>query len=200
MENQYLDYFSFKKTNEKLLEYLNNNNSLVIARFKYIFLVIDHLYDKRVNKKEELDKPEEEMFEVGYQYLFDRFNTINMLLEHNFHKDYDELNAFGKEINMMFYIEDFIDEVDSADGNHEKDHDKLYKLEEDVLEHIEKRQHIQDEMLMVIDDKCLVIFDSLGLEYYGVPDIFYDIAINLELIDEEDEYLDIDDIINEQVS
>ena len=200
MENQYLDYFSFKKSNEELLEFLNSKNSFIIARFKYIFMVIDSLYEKRVTKKEELSHEEEEMFEVGYQYLFDRFNTINMLLETNFNKDLNGLEEFSKEINLMFYIEDFIDEVDSLDGNHEKEHDKLFNLEEEVLNHIEKHEHIQDEMFMVIDDKTLAIFDSIGADYYGVPDIFYDIAINLELVSEDDEYLDIDDILNNKVS
>ena len=41
LENQYFDYASFKKTNEKLLEYLLNKNSLIIARFKYVLLVVD---------------------------------------------------------------------------------------------------------------------------------------------------------------
>lgn len=200
MENQYLDYFSFKKSNEKLLEFLNQKNSFIIARFKYIFLVIDYLYKKRVDDKKELSHEEEEMFEVGYQYLFDRFNTLNLLLEANFNKNFEALEEFSKEINLMFYIEDFVDEVDSIEGNHEKEHDKLYSLEEDVLKHIEEHTHLKDEMVMAIDDKTLAIFDSIGVDYYGVPDIFYDISINMELIDVDDEYLDIDDILNNTVS
>ena len=78
MENQFLDYASWRKSNDKLLTYLINNKSLIIARFKYIIAVVDYLFDKVINEKYELDNNENEMFEVGYQYIFDRFMTINL--------------------------------------------------------------------------------------------------------------------------
>ena len=81
MENQFLDYASWRKSNDKLLTYLINNKSLIIARFKYVIAVVDYLFDKVINEKYELDNNENEMFEVGYQYIFDRFMTINLLLE-----------------------------------------------------------------------------------------------------------------------
>ena len=38
MENQFLDYASWRKTNEKLLTFLINEKSLIIARFKYVIV------------------------------------------------------------------------------------------------------------------------------------------------------------------
>ena len=54
LENQYLDYASFKKTNEKLLDYLLSKNSLIIARFKYVLLVVDHLFNQVVKENKKL--------------------------------------------------------------------------------------------------------------------------------------------------
>ena len=79
LENQYLDYASFKKTNEKLIDYLVKKNSKIIARFRYVLMVVDYLFDKVVFQKEKLSIEEEECFEVGYQYVFDRFNTITLI-------------------------------------------------------------------------------------------------------------------------
>ena len=79
LENQYLDYASFKKTNEKLINYLVSKKSKIIARFSYVLMVVDYLFDQVVFEKKKLSVEEEECFEVGYQYVFDRFNTITLI-------------------------------------------------------------------------------------------------------------------------
>ena len=100
LENQYLDYASFKKANEKIINYLVKKQSKIIARFKYVLLVVDHLFNQVVYEKQKLSLDEEEMFEVGYQHLFDRFNTINLLKEHNFNNNLDKMEQFAKSINL----------------------------------------------------------------------------------------------------
>lgn len=192
LENQYLDYASFKKSNEKLLDYLLSKNSLIIARFKYVLLVVDYLFEKVVKENKKLSLDEEEMFEIGYQYLFDRFNTINLLKEHTFNNNLDKMEQFAKSINLLFYIEDFIDEIDSLDGDHKQEHNKFADLEDSVIEFIEENRQVPDELFALVDDISLNVFTGLGHDYYSITDIFYDIAIELELIDEEDiDYYDV---------
>ena len=197
LENQYLDYASFKKTNEKLLDYLLSKNSLIIARFKYVLLVVDHLFNQVVKENKKLSLDEEEMFEIGYQYLFDRFNTINLLKEHNFNNNLEKMEQFAKSINLLFYIEDFIDEIDSIDGEHKEEHKKFAELEDSVIAFIEEKRQVPDELFALVDDISLSIFSSLGHDYYSITDIYYDIAIELELIAEDDlDYYDIFENIN----
>lgn len=192
LENQYLDYASFKKSNEKLLDYLLSKNSLIIARFKYVLLVVDYLFEKVVKENKKLSLDEEEMFEIGYQYLFDRFNTINLLKEHTFDNNLDKMENLAKSINLLFYIEDFIDEIDSLDGDHKQEHNKFADLEDSVIEFIEENRQVPDELFALVDDISLNVFTGLGHDYYSITDIFYDIAIELELIDEEDiDYYDV---------
>ena len=76
LENQYLDYASFKKRNEKLINYLVTKNSKIIARFRYVLMVVDYLFDQVVFEKKTLSLEEEECFEVGYQYIFDRREAV----------------------------------------------------------------------------------------------------------------------------
>ena len=60
LENQYLDYASWKKTNEKLLNELIKKNSKIIARFRYVLMVVDYLFDQVVFEKKKLSIEEEE--------------------------------------------------------------------------------------------------------------------------------------------
>ena len=194
LENQYLDYASFKKTNEKIINYLVSKNSKIIARFRYVLMVVDYLFDKVVYEKQKLSIEEEECFEVGYQYVFDRFNTICLIAEHVFNNNYDAMEHYAKSINLLLYIIDFEDEIDSLDGDHKTEHKKFADLEDSVMQMIENKTQVPDELFALVDDISLAVFDGLGIDYYGITDIFYDIAIELGLIEEDDDdYYDIFD-------
>ena len=194
LENQYLDYASFKKTNEKIINYLVSKNSKIIARFRYVLMVVDYLFDKVVYERQKLSIEEEECFEVGYQYVFDRFNTICLIAEHVFNNNYDAMEHYAKSINLLLYIIDFEDEIDSLDGDHKTEHKKFAELEDSVMQMIENKVQVPDEFFALVDDISLAVFDGLGIDYYGITDIFYDIAIELGLIEEDDDdYYDIFD-------
>ena len=150
-------------------------------------MVVDYLFDKVVFEKQKLSIEEEECFEVGYHYLFDRFNTITLLAEHVFNNNYDAMEHFAKSINLLLYIVDFEDEIDSLEGDHKAEHKKFADLEDSVLQMIESKTQVPDELFALVDDISLSVFDGLGIEYYGITDIFYDIAIEMNLVEENDE-------------
>ena len=197
LENQYLDYASWKKTNEKLIDFLIKKNSKIIARFRYVLMVVDYLFDKVVYERMKLSVEEEEVFEVGYQYIFDRFNTIQLVAEHVFNNNYDAMEHFAKSINLLFYILDFEDEIDSLEGDHKEEHKRFADLEDNVMQMIEAKIQVPDEYYALVDDISLAVFDGLGVNYYGITDIFYDVAIELGLIEEsDDDYYDIFEGLN----
>lgn len=196
LENQYLDYASWKRTNEKLIQYFIEHNSKIISRFKYVIAVVDYLFDQVVSERKTLNRDEEEMFEVGYQYIFDRFMTITMILDQVFKDNKEEMEKYAKTINLLLYIIDFEDEIDSIEGDHKDAHKKFADLEDEVMQAIEHKANVEDGMFALVDDLSLTIFEGLGVDYYGITDIFYDISIDLGLIDEnEDDYFDINDLI-----
>ena len=87
---------------------------------------------------------------------------------------------------------DFMDEIDSLDGDHKDEHKKFADLEDNVMKMIEAKEQVPDEYYALVDDISLRVFDGLGIDYYGITDIFYDVAIELGLIEEDDEdYYDI---------
>lgn len=194
LENQYLDYAAFKKNNEKLIDFLVSKKSKIIARFSYVLMVVDYLFDQVVYEKKKLSVEEEECFEVGYQYIFDRFNTITLIAEHVFKNNYNNMEHYAKSINLLLYIIDFEDEIDSLDGDHKAQHKKFADLEDNVMQMIEAKVQVPDEYFALVDDISLSVFEGLGIDYYGVTDIFYDIAIEMNLVEENDEdYYDIFD-------
>ena len=70
----------------------------------------------------------------------------------------------------------------------------LADLEDNIMQMIENKVQVPDEYFALVDDISLAVFDGLGIEYYGITDIFYDVAIELGLIEEDDEdYYDIFD-------
>ena len=101
-------------------------------------------------------------------------------------------NSYTKLDEICGHISDFIDEIDSLDGEHKKEHQQFADLEDTVMQYIEAKNQVPDEFFALVDDISLAVFDGLGIDYYGLTDIFYDIAIELELITEEDDdYYDI---------
>ena len=197
LENQYLDYAAFKKNNEKLIDFLVSKKSKIIARFSYVLMVVDYLFDQVVYEKKKLSVEEEECFEVGYQYIFDRFNTITLIAEHVFKNNYNNMEHYAKSINLLLYIIDFEDEIDSLDGDHKAQHKKFADLEDNVMQMIEAKVQVPDEMFALVDDISLSVFEGLGIDYYGVTDIFYDIAIEMNLVEEnDDDYYDIFEQLN----
>jgi hypothetical protein len=107
------------------------------------------------------------------------------------------MEHFAKSINLLFYILDFEDEIDSLDGDHKKEHKRFADLEDNVMQMIEAKIQVPDEYYALVDDISLAVFDGLGVNYYGITDIFYDVAIELGLIEEsDDDYYDIFEGLN----
>ncbi len=184
--NYYNDYNSFKKDNSELLNYLFNNNSDIIVRFKHVFIVLDYLHAKYVNNNTDTVE-ERDIFQAGYAYVFDRINTVDLIATKTFSNDFEELDEFSKAVNLLLYTLDFQDEVKSIDPNNVNEYQQLVDFEEKVLGLIESKTEIEDGYFAVLDDLTINIFDKLDKEYYGLNEIFYDIALELKIIDEEDE-------------
>ena len=65
-------------------------------------MVVDYLFDKVVYERMKLSIEEEEVFEVCYQYIFDRFNTIQLVAEHVFNVvDRRQLRRVARRENLL---------------------------------------------------------------------------------------------------
>jgi hypothetical protein len=130
----------------------------------------------------------ENIFEHGFDYLHDHFVTISTILQKEYRGNLVGMNENAKTINLLLYVNDFQNELANEDDHKQSDLDKLSDFEQKVLEYIDKHQEVPDEMFGVLDDITFDIFDE---NYKGVNEIMYDVALELNLIeDNEGEAID----------
>lgn len=179
----YHDYASWIMENDDKFTTLASKEANLILRFKPIFDVLAFLYDQKL-ETHTLSEDEEFIFSFGFGYLFVQFEHINLLLEHTYNGDIDELIKHEKDIIFYLTAMEFVQELE-----------EIYKEEPDQLEPL---SNIVIETIKAIEDKVPVdkqlyekldtVTERLYLEknidnVSSITDFFYDIADELDLLD-----------------
>ncbi len=175
------DYGNWKFENYTLIDTLIKNNSKIIRRFPHVLLIVDHFYNLVTHKGYKLSNDEEIIFSTGFNYIFDHFSTIKLILEKYFNNDINAMEKISKTINLLLYVNDFQRELENKDTQNLTDEKKLSDFEERVLRYIEAKLDAPDEMFALLNDITSTIFD----EYYGINEIMYDISVQLGLAPDE---------------
>lgn len=182
----YTDYGNWKFENYDFINMLVSKQSKSISRFTQVIAVVDYLYEKRVKNGKDLDIDEETIFDTGFNYIHDHFLTLQNFYEKVFNKDIDAFEKCSKSINLVLYINDFESELMQATDNIDKDMNALEELEDKVLQTIEKKENVKDTMFAYLDDITIPMFERHNIEIYTVEQIFYDIAIEYGIYQEND--------------
>ena len=178
------DYAAWKKENHDLIYSLVNNKSKIIQRFSSVIAVVDYLYDYHLDNN--LSEDEELIFSSGYDYIYDQFQLIETLLENNFNNDVNKMEKYGQTINLLLYINDF--KLEIANSNLKgKEVNQLNDLNDKVYEYIEKNENAPDEYFQLLNDITSSLFEKNDVELHTIDQIFYEIAIEYDIYD-EDEY------------
>ncbi len=180
----YNDYLNFKEDKYELLEFFINNDSNTIIRFKHVIAVIDFIYERHCANIN-ITPDEENIFIMGFDYVFERVNTIELMLSKIFNDDKDEMEKYSKTINLILYVNDFKDEIEHEEKN-KRFVDEFSQFENRVLSLLENKEHATDVEFGLLNDMSMRIFDEIGEEYYGLNEIFYDIALEFGILDEDD--------------
>lgn len=184
MENTIFDdYNSWKKENHDLIYSLVNNKSKIIQRFSPVIAVVDYLYDYHLDN--ELSEDEELIFSTGYDYIYDQFQLIETLLENNFNNDIKKMEKYGQTINLLLYINDFKLEIENNNIKG-KEIEKLNELNDKVYEYLDKNENAPDEYFQLLNDITSSLFDKNNIEIQTIDQIFYEIAIEYDIYDEND--------------
>ena len=192
----YTDYANWKLENYDLIESLVKNKSKAIARFTSVIAVVDYLYDKYVEEKK-LDEDLELIFSSGFDYIYDQFLMIETLLEKNFNNDINELEKYSKTINLLLYINDFQNEaLNYKEGTF--DLKPLDDLNNKVMKFIDKGENAPDEYFAILSDITSSMFDNLDTEFHTIDQIYYEIAVELGIY-EEDEFNMFSSFINNKI-
>ncbi len=188
--NLFEDYVNFKQDKEQLINSLVDNNSDILARFRHVFAVVD-FYNEQNEVNIKLDESEENIFQTGFEYIFDRLNLIELISTKIFKNNYEEMEQYSKTISLILYVNDFKDEVYNIDESNTTAIAELSQYEESILKILETKQNATDVEIGLLNELSIKVFDELGEEYYGLNEIFYDIALELGIIDEDYDSIDI---------
>jgi len=181
----YTDYANWKFENHEFIHNLVERKSVTISRFTSVIVVVDYLYDK-YTKKNKLSEDEQVFFEIGFDYIHDNFYTIKTLLDYQFDKDYDKLDACGKTINLLLYVNEFQAELLNQDINIKKEIQVLDDFEQNISEFLTKGKNVPDEYFQVLNDIVNPIFERHNIEFVPIESIFYEVAVEYRLYKENE--------------
>ena len=159
---------------------------------------MDYLYHRRIDGKK-LSEDEEVIFSTGFDYIYDSFMMIDNILQSDFNGDIDLMEGCSQTINLLLYINDFESEITSS-GNEDlkKELKKLSNLDEKVNDYLAKRENAPDEYFGILNDLIDDIFVSNNVEIHTVEEIFYEIAIEYDIY-QEDDFDMFNEVINRQI-
>lgn len=178
----YHDYANWILESSDLVSSLKERNSLITERFKYVLDVLEFLYNKKLNDKV-LEKDEENIFETGFYYVFDAFEQVKLLLEHDYKGNLDELDNHARTVILLLDTIDFQNELVGAIEEPSSEHlQSLIDIEHEILDILEKKEDAPITLHEKLDVVTEGIYKSLDLEYYPIGTIFLDIADELGLL------------------
>ena len=183
------DYLNWKYENHELIHDLVESRSNTISRFTHVISVVDYLYDKK--QKVALSEDEILIFSTGYDYIFDQFEMIKSILDLKFNKNIEEMEKYSKTINLLLYITEFQGEI--ANDNRIKNQiNQLNSLYDRINQKLDNKINADEEDFILLNDITFNIFEKNGIEIHTVDSIFYDIAVEYDLVNDND-----DDTYNE---
>ena len=178
------DYLSWKYENHELIQALVKKKSKTISRFTHVISVVDYLYDQK--QKNALTEDEELIFSTGYDYIYDQFQMIGTILDCKFNKNIDEMEKYSKTINLLLYINEFRSEVLNQESVKEQI-TELNTLEDKVNKELDNKENAVEEDFILLNDITYKIFEKNGIEVHTVDQIFYDIALEYNLVNDNDD-------------
>ena len=179
MEFVFNDYCNWKLENEKLIYDLISTKSDLISRFKHVYDVVEY-YNDEMNEKKKLSEEETNIFESGFNYLYDQFQNLELILDTVFHNDLAEMEKSAELINLYLYSLDFENEYCSQENQNDEKLDLLKKYSDKIYAMIVNKEEPTEELHRQLDRLCFRVF---GESYYGVNEIFLDIADELGILD-----------------
>ena len=176
------DYLNWKYENHELIKALVKKRSKTISRFTHVISVVDYLYEK----KNSLTEDEQLIFSTGFDYIYDQFQMIGTILDCKINKNVDEMEKYSKTINLLLYINEFKSEILNQDSIKDQI-SELNRLEDKVNKELDNKEDSSEEDYILLNDISYKIFEKNGIELHTVDQIFYDIALEYDLVSDDDE-------------
>ncbi len=182
MKHLFDDYANYKLENGYIVEELKNIKSPIYYKIEPVVICLDYFYEK-VLDGQELDFDEINLFEDGFNYIFERTIYLITLCENNFENDVNLMNKFSKSIILLLQISDYEDEIFFDDVENEAVEDLIIGLDEEVIDYIKKGEDAPDALALVVRERYERALIELDKDEYSVIDIFFRVAEELDILD-----------------
>ena len=167
------DYMYFMKENSYLFNELKEHISMTYDMFFPVILVLDELIAKDFNISDLSKKEAEELFDEGYDYLYNSLDIVKSFLEGIFEDNVHELLAYDQNVYETIKLEELDSVIAEKDEDLSNTIDLLYQSIETRrnlgIEETEYIDKLVDKILKEYDylpiaDRYIEIADELGLE------------------------------------
>jgi len=179
------EFNSWKKENEPFYEELKEHETLLFDRFYPVFEVMSHIQKEVAADRLKWTDDLKKIFDVGLAFLHDQFESCKIYLDTDFKGDLHHFLGFESIVNYILYIEDVRYELEE----HKLEYDDLLmeKLLDELEEIIDRKKPIDANLGLYVDQKVNQIIGDNKLDFYGIIDIFTDVAETLGLYLFEDD-------------
>ncbi len=180
------DYASWKMENYEMLEEFKHNDNPIYERLEPVYAVLENLYEMAC-REEELDEDLENIFVVGFEYLFSQLNVTKIYFETLFKSNCDEFEDYSEMVLFLLYIFDLRTDLESHDID--SDIIALNDTETYIENMIMERRTDFDFVRNMMNETLKKVFDTIDYDYVSIVDIYVEIAENLGIYLYEDDGL-----------
>ncbi len=158
------DYNCFIKESQSLLSELREHETMTFDLFVPVLMVLEYIKQNNFEIEDLTQEESEELFRIGYTYLYDSINVIKSLLNDVFDGDIEELIEFDENIYLLTRVNDSELNFDISDYLYDLTAKKV-SIPEDKIESIEKTlDELSDtDALYATTDRFADILDALGI-------------------------------------
>ena len=166
------DYIHFNIENNHIIEPLEKRNTITYDLLHPVFLVLNHFVSKDMNIEGEDKEIVEDIFSIGFHYLYSCLDHIKRFLQENFNDDIDEMLDYDQ--NIYLYLR-----TDELDTIFEEKNEFLSALLEQLNSTIVYRKKLDKKQVKAIEEELEKA--SRKTEEVTTSDQFIDFADYLEL-------------------
>lgn len=176
----YTDYANWLIEVDDLLKLLKKEESFLYYRYKHILNVLNHLYYIKVETND-LTPDQEAIFSVGFSFLFEQYEQIWTLLKHTYDNNLKAMNKQQKTIELLLSVHEFQIDVEAVIDV--KETGVFLEIEDEINTYINNKQEAPETLFEKLDVASSRVYEENEIDYYPISEIFFDIAIEYNLVD-----------------
>lgn len=173
------DFKEWYLENATFIDRLHYKGSILFDKVKDI---IDSLAYMINIDESEIDSDMENIFDIGYAYLYAYISELKIYSKNYFQDNFNDLLAYDKVINYIFYVNDLKELLVGNDLYHDEVREDLEYILNKGEEIVSKRLEVTDEILDDFENKVetLTMFEHRN-NLITTPELFADVVDKLKI-------------------